>query len=101
MLPFEKNTIRIYMFYFAGYDEPLCIEAKNKQAAIDYLAEELESYHPQLLNIEVVDIKVQTPVYGITEKTEKGINYVWAGYDQLPAGWMIKDDFLQLKPRNE
>jgi len=97
MLPFEKNTIRIYMFYFEGYENPLIIEAENKKEAINYLADELEKLHPGLLNVEVIDIKISTPIYGATEKEENGIIYVWAGFDYAPSGWLTKDQFDKLK----
>lgn len=85
------------MFYFDGYDKPLIIEADNRDIAIEFLRSELEKIHPYIKDVEVVDIKVMTPVFGVTEKEEKGNVFIWAGFDHSPTGWLIKNEFEKIK----
>lgn len=98
MLPFEKKTIRIYMFYFRGYEEPLVIEAENKKAAMGYLVSGVHRL-PMNTNVDLEDLKITTPVYGVTEKDENGITYIWAGFDEAVGGWLPKTEFIKLKKR--
>ncbi len=99
MLPFEKKTIRIYMFYFKGYKDPLIIEAENKKIAEDYLIEEVTKIARFVGPVELEDFRMTTPVYGITEKDIKGIPHVWVGLDLAGSGWLSKTEFIKLKKR--
>lgn len=85
------------MFYFDGYDKPLIIEANNQDVAIEYLRSELEKLYPFIEGVDLVDIKVMTPIYGVTEREEKGKIYIWCGYDLSKTGWLIKDEFDKIK----
>ncbi len=97
MLPFEKKTIRIYKFYFKEYDNPIIIEADDLKTAQQYLIEETNKFFPFIENLELEDLRIITPVYGITEKEEKGIVFFWAGFDHCNTGWLTKEEFNKLE----
>lgn len=99
MLPFEKKTIRIYFYYFKGFDKPLIIEANNRTIADEYLITEVEKIKQFIDKPVLEEVKVTTPVYGVTEKEEKNSVYIWAGYDNSISGWLIKDEFDKLKKK--
>ena len=98
MLPFEKDTIRIYHYYFAGSENPLNIEAYDRKEADVFLQFGLAQRG--LYDLIPINVKVSTPIFGETKKVEDGIEYIWAGFDYKPSGWMTMQEFkeLDIKP---
>lgn len=96
MLPFEKNTIRLYNFFFEGRDKPLIMEAENLQQAINYLSEEFQK-RGLVGKEKLVNHTVITPIFGITEKDENGVTYIWVGFEVDKSGWMDKETFDKQK----
>ncbi len=96
MLPFEKNTVLFYKYFFYGIDEPIIIEALNKDQADDLLEHQMRMF-PQLQQLQLVDERVTTPISGVTEKQDSTGTYVWVGFDKAVTGWMNKEAFLKTK----
>lgn len=94
MLPFEKDTIRIYHYYFAELNEPLNIEAYNRKEADVFV--QLGLIQRGLYDMIPINIKVSTPIFGETTKTENNIEYVWGGFDYAESGWMTRKEFAEL-----
>lgn len=92
LLPFEKETIRIYYYYFEGKKDPLIIEAYDRELADQYLAAGLRSMG-LFGQVTLINTKVTTPIFGVTEKQENGIEYVWAGLRYSKNGWLSKNEF--------
>mgnify|MGYP000885618247 FL=1 len=94
MLPFEKNTIRIYEFYFERIPKPIPIVAETKAIACEHLAKELEIRG--IKNYNWIDLKVITPITGVTENEANGVVYVWAGFENSKDGWLTKAEYKKL-----
>ena len=94
MLPFEKKTILFYHLKFEGIEETMIIEARNKNEALEFVAQEVTN---RGIKVNLEDIKLSTPIFGVTTKQEGGVKYIWVGFEYSPSGWMIKDNFAGLK----
>lgn len=96
ILPFEKKTLRFYNFYFEGIDKPLIIEARSKKEAMTYVATELQR-RPHLKGVQIRNMKVKTPIFGITSKEQADEVLIWVGFDYTESGWTTEDQFKTLK----
>lgn len=96
VLPFDKDTVRFYSFYFEGIEKPMVIESKSKADALIWITQQLQ-LHPHIQGVRLINMKVKTPIYGVTNKEENGYIYIWAGLDHSQTGWLIEDEFKQLK----
>jgi hypothetical protein len=94
-LPFEKNIIRFYKYYFEGIEKPLIIEAKNKDDSWQFLVSEINK-RPYLHDINLINQTITTPIFGVTKKEEKGVEYIWCGFENSDTGWMSKVEFSKL-----
>lgn len=83
-----KNKIKFYCFYYDGIAKPVTIEARTKDEARRTLKNIRVSLPQHYQNSHVVGESVKSPVFGISEKTIKGVKYVWVGEKHSPNGWM-------------
>lgn len=80
----SQMSIKFYKFYFNEVEKPVTIEAVSKNAAYFHLEKilpEIEEFGYFLQNL--VDVKVETPVVGVSKKKHKGKNFVWTS-----EGWL-------------
>lgn len=74
-----KNMgIKFYRYYFSDKEKPVTIEAITKQAAnhaLEKIMPELNAKGYILENL--VDVKVETPIAGVTTKKMGGKTFVW------------------------
>ena len=94
MLTFEKKTVVFYHFYFQGIDKPMIIEAMDKISAMQYVAEEVSRRH---IPVTLENLKLTTPIFGVTKKEENHTELIWAGFDYSPTGWLDRDSFFRIK----
>lgn len=92
-LPYERKRIIFYHLYFVGIEKPMIIQAESRKAALQFVAEEVTN---RGIVAQLEDIKLTTPVYGVTEQTEGGIKYIWAGFERTQSGWMEEQAFKKL-----
>lgn len=86
-----QNSVNFYKFFFNGVDKPIIIEAMNKDEAVGFL-----TLRPDYVPAPVVNLYVFKPLFGITEKVEDGVTFVWCGFQNSFNGWMEKGKFLAL-----
>ncbi len=76
--PWERQTIRIYQFFFYGLPDPIIVEAIDKQTArgvVNSMLRSLRTYQ----NRRVINETVMLPITGVTTKKVNGVSYVWVG----------------------
>jgi hypothetical protein len=44
----------------------------------------------------LIDIRVETPIVGVSKKKISGINYVWIGLENSKDGWISQNEFNKL-----
>lgn len=96
MLPFEKKTTYFYNLFFEGKDRPLIVEAESLQSAMEFVVDGFKARG--LIGKEtLVNHTTFTPIFGITEKEEDGITFIWVGFEVDQSGWMDKETFEKQK----
>ena len=87
----QLQTVIFYKFYLQGVADPIVIEALNKDEAVAYLQR-----HKSYIPAPIVSLHVSKPLFAITKKEERGISYVWCGFENSPNGWMEESQFSVL-----
>ena len=74
-------------------DKPIIMEAENKNDA-DQMLVELQYKSQTPIDIKrLVDVRVETPITGISNRKRKGIDYIWVGKEFTRDGWLEKEEY--------
>ena len=93
--------IRFYKYYFIGLEKPVIMEAESKQDA-DQMLVELKYKSQTPIDIKrLVDVRVETPIVGISTRKRKGIDYVWVGREYTSNGWLEKEEYDRINQLNK
>jgi phosphopentomutase len=84
---------RFYKYYFKNVDKPIIMEAENKATADDMLRELAMKPKVDIDFKKLEDIRVETPIIGISKKTRKKVGYTWVGKVHSSDGWMENTQF--------
>jgi hypothetical protein len=87
------EKIRFYKYYFRNVDKPIIMEAENRSIADDMLRELATKPNVNIDFKKLQDIRMETPIVGISTKNRKGIEYTWVGKDYSSNGWIEKQEF--------
>jgi hypothetical protein len=87
------EKIRFYKYYFRNVDKPIIMEAENRSIADDMLRELATKPNVNIDFKKLQDIRMETPIVGISTKNRKGIQYTWVGKDYSSNGWIEKQEF--------
>lgn len=90
-----KEGIRIYHYYYHEIKTPIKIEARTKQEARAMLDNLFDRLPEEYKNSKIVGESVVFPLKGISEKTIKGVKYIWVGEDKSANGWMEEKQYLR------
>lgn len=91
--PVEKHGIRFYNYYFLGVEKPITIEAWSKVEARDIMRGVIEKLSDKYKESKIVGETITVPLRGVSEKTVKGIKYIWVGLDKSRNGWLTESEF--------
>lgn len=84
---------RFYKYFFWGQDKPIIMEAENKNDA-DQMLVELQYKSQTSIDInKLIDVRVETPIVGISKRKRKGNEYVWVGKEFTSDGWLLQDEY--------
>jgi hypothetical protein len=93
--------IRFYKYFFLGLDKPIIMEAENKNEA-DKMLVELQYKSQTPIDIKrLVDVRVETPIIGISKRKRKGKEYVWVGKEYTSDGWLEKEEYDKINNLNK
>ncbi len=84
----QQQTVIFYKFYLQDVADPIVIEALNKDEAVAFLYR-----HKSYIPAPIVSLHVSKPLFAVTKKEERGISYVWCGFENAPSGWMEENQF--------
>jgi len=97
--------IRFYKYFFLGIEKPIIMEAKNKQEADQMLTELQYKSQTKIDFKRLIDVRVETPIVGISKRKRKGNEYVWVGEQFASDGWLLKEEYDKIidfkKKQNE
>lgn len=82
----KDMSIKFYRYYFKDKEKPITIEAISKQAANHAIENLIPQLNEKGYKLEdLVDVKVETPVVGVSTKKHQGKNFIWT-----TEGWIEK-----------
>ena len=94
------SKTKFYKFYFKGLAKPIIMEAENKDLAFQMLDRLSEKSNTNIdLNL-LEDIKLETPLLGISTKKRNGISLTWVGKENSSDGWIETDEYNRIVAQN-
>lgn|GEM_PF-1252081 len=96
----SMSKIRFYKYYFSNIDKPVIMEAESRidaDAMLDTLGQKSNS---NISLDQVIDVRIETPIVGISKRKRRGENYVWVGKDYSSDGWLLESEFNKIN-KNE
>ena len=96
MLPFEKDTILFYQYYFEGRKDPVDIMAPSRKQADELIKAGMQAYE---IKENYIDVRVFTPVAGVTRYDKDGVTMVWVGLDNSASGFLTEPEFEIIKEK--
>jgi hypothetical protein len=77
------------------------MEAENKNDA-DQMLVELQYKSKTSIDInKLIDVRVETPIVGISKRKRKGNDYVWVGKEFTSDGWLLQDEYDKINNLNK
>jgi len=86
--PVEKHGIRFYKYYFLDIETPITVEAHSKSEAREILKSIKNNLSSKYSESKIIGESVVIPLKGVSEKTIKGVKYIWVGEDKAQGGWL-------------
>ena len=99
--PVEKHGIRFYNYYFHEVKQPITIEANNKQEAREAMRRIISQLSDKYKESKIVGETVTIPLLGVSEKTVKGVKYIWVGLQKSRNGWLPESEFKTAVERSK
>ena len=90
-------TTRFYKYYFKNLDKPLTMEAEDKRTADQMLVQLSIKSKVRMKTADLIDVRIETPLLGITTKTRNNIEWVWVGKDKTSDGWLEAEEFDRIE----
>ena len=98
------SKIRFYKYYFLGVDKPVIMEAEDRLTADQMMQKLKENTSVNLSAKNLIDIRVETPIVGISKRQRHNKDYVWVGNEFTSDGWLLQteyDEIEKLKNNNK
>jgi len=90
-------TIRFYKYYFIGNDKPIIMEAETRLQA-DQMMQELKERSKVPISVkDLIDIRVETPIIGISKRKKKGNEFIWVGLEHTTDGWLLQSEYDKIQ----
>ena len=91
------SKIRFYKYYFLGVDKPVIMEAEDRLTA-DQMMQKLKENTSVNLNAKnLIDIRVETPIVGISKRKRHNKDYVWVGNEFTSDGWLLQTEYDKIE----
>lgn len=92
---------RFYKYFFLGVDKPIIMEAENKNDADQMLVELQYKSQTSIDFNKLVDVRVETPIVGISTRKRKGKEFVWVSKEYTSDGWLEKEEYDRINNLNK
>jgi len=73
------------------------MEAKDKRAADQMLVQLSLKSKVRIKTNDLIDVRIETPLFGITTKTRNKIEWVWVGKDKTSDGWLELEEYERIE----
>jgi hypothetical protein len=98
------GKIRFYKYYFIGVDKPVIMEAESRLSADQMMQQLKQNTTAKLSAKDLIDIRVETPIVGISKRKRHNKEFVWVGTEFTSDGWILQSEYdkiQKLKNNNE
>ena len=92
---------RFYKYFFLGIDKPIIMEAENKNDADQMLVDLQYKSQTSIDFNKLVDVRVETPIVGISTRKRKGNELIWVGKEYTSDGWLEKQEYDRINNLNK
>lgn len=91
------SKIRFYKYYFLGVDKPVIMEAEDRLTADQMMQKLKENTSVKLSAKDLIDVRVETPIIGISKRKKHNTDYVWVGNEFTSDGWLLQTDYDEIQ----
>lgn len=91
------SKIRFYKYYFLGVDKPVIMEAEDRLTADQMMQKLKENTSVNLSAKNLIDIRVETPIIGISKRKRHNQEYVWVGNEFTSDGWLLQTEYDEIE----
>jgi hypothetical protein len=92
---------RFYKYFFLGVEKPIIMEAESKNDADQMLVDLQYKSQTSIDFNKLVDVRVETPIVGISTRKRKGNEFVWVGKEYTSDGWLEKQEYDRINNLNK
>jgi hypothetical protein len=91
------GKIRFYKYYFTGKDKPVIMEAEDRLTADKMMQQLKQNTTAKLSANDLIDIRVETPIIGISKRKRHNQEYVWVGTEFTSDGWLLQSEYDEIQ----
>lgn len=91
------GKIRFYKYYFTGVDKPVIMEAEDRLTADQMMQQLKQNTTAKLSAKDLIDIRVETPIIGISKRKRHNQEYVWVGKEFTSDGWLLQSEYDEIQ----
>jgi hypothetical protein len=91
------SKIRFYKYYFKGIDKPVIMEAESKDIADRMMQQLKQSTTANISAKDLIDIRVETPISGISKRKRQNQDFVWVGKEFTSDGWLLQSEYDEIE----
>ena len=73
------------------------MEAEDRATADQMLVQLSVKSKVRMKTADLYDIRIETPLFGITTKTRNNIEWVWVGKDKTSDGWLELEEYERIE----
>ena len=73
------------------------MEAEDRATADQMLVQLSVKSKVRMKTSDLIDIRIETPLFGITTKTRNNIEWVWVGKDKTSDGWIELEEYERIE----
>lgn len=92
---------RFYKYFFLGVEKPIIMEAENRTQADEMIVSLQYKSQTAIDFTKLIDIRVETPIAGISKRKRKGKEYVWVGKEYTSDGWLLQEEYDKINNLNK
>ena len=91
------SKIRFYKYFFRGVDKPVIMEAIDRISADQMMQQLKQNTTANLSAKDLIDIRVETPITGISKRKRHNKEFVWVGKEYTSDGWLLQSEYDEIQ----
>jgi hypothetical protein len=91
------GKIRFYKYFFVGKDKPVIMEAEDRITADQMMQQLKQNTTVNLSAKDLIDIRVETPIAGISKRKRHNKEFIWVGTEFTSDGWLLQSEYDEIQ----